>query len=75
MCVIKSNGHLTAQKTPPNLVCWCVFPFTCRPTSLLLLVSHRSKAIPWYSIFAHSYGQPTRAPAPSLLGTPSILLY
>ena len=34
--------HLSAQKTSPNLVCWCVFAFICHPTFPLLLVSRRS---------------------------------
>ena len=33
--------HLSAEKISPNLVCWCVFAFTCCQTCLLLLVSRR----------------------------------
>ena len=46
------------KKPSPNLVCWCVFAFTCR--CLLLLVSCRSNDIPRYSIYTHPYGQPPR---------------
>ena len=57
---VTAVSHLSAQKTSPNLVCWCVFAFTCRPTCPLLLVSRRSNAIPRYSIYTHPYGQPPR---------------
>ena len=55
---VMAVSHLSAQKTSPNLVCWCVFVFTCRPICSLLLVSHRSNAILRYSIYMHPYGQP-----------------
>ena len=53
---VTAVSHLSAQKTSPNFVCWCVLAFTCCPTCLLLLVSCRSNAIPRYSM--HPYDQP-----------------
>ena len=50
-------SHLSAQKTSPNLVCWCVFTFTCCLTCLLLPVSHISNTIPRYS-HTHTISSP-----------------
>ena len=55
---VTAVSHLSPQKTSPNLVCWCVFAFTCHPTCLLLLVSCRSNAIPRYSIYMHTWSVP-----------------
>ena len=56
--------YFSAHKSSQNLVCCCLFAFTCRQTSLLLLVSLRSNAIPRYSIYAHPCGQPTQGSRP-----------
>ena len=49
-------SHLGAQKTSPNFgLLVCVLAFTCRPTCPLLLVSHRSNVISWYSIFIRTH--------------------
>ena len=55
---VTAVSHLSAQKTSPNLVCWCVFAFTCHPTCpLLLVIKHYSSV---YYLYTRPYGQPPR---------------
>ena len=49
---------LSAHKSSQNLVCCCLYAFT--QISLLLLVNLKLNAIPWYYVYAHTYGHQHR---------------